>query len=42
VPALLESLQKGFKIGLIRKGFILALQRIDPQAAKAAGFASAE
>jgi hypothetical protein len=37
VPALQQALRRDFRIGLIRTGVGLALQRIDPQAAEAAG-----
>jgi HEAT repeat protein len=37
VPALQQALQRPFKIGLIRRGVALALERIDPQAAAAGG-----
>jgi len=37
VPALQQALRRPYKIALIRKGVALALERIDPQAAAAAG-----
>jgi HEAT repeat protein len=37
VPALQKALQRDFRVALIRTGVSLALQRIDPQAAGAAG-----
>jgi HEAT repeat protein len=39
VPALLEGLEGDFKSLLVRNSFLLALNRIDPEAAARAGFA---